>query len=320
MQRRRRDLRAGAAAHLAARARGVLAASCPGSVAGRDEGVRPACREPHDWVTRAADDVRTRSTTARSGRRSSPAPRARARPGPVHLGNLREFLTVHFVAEEIRRRGHRRPAPAQLGRLRPVPQGPGRRRPVLVRAHRPAAVRRARPVAATSRWAEHFKAPLRDALPSWASRWTRSPRPRGTAPAPTASGPHRRAPPRRDRGGAGPLPHQGGRAGVRPTTTTPPTSGATGDLARFPYKPYCRDCGRDTTTITAYDDETTDLSYTCDFAATRRHQPRHATSRASWSGRSTGRCAGRSRASTSSPPASTTRPPARRSPSGRSWS
>ena len=39
--------------------------------------------------------------------------------------------------------------------------------------------------------------------------------------------------------------------------------GATDDLARFPYKPYCRDCGRDTTIITAYDDDTTDLSYTC---------------------------------------------------------
>ena len=25
--------------------------------------------------------------------------------GRVHLGNLREFLTVHFVAEELRRRG-----------------------------------------------------------------------------------------------------------------------------------------------------------------------------------------------------------------------
>ena len=38
-----------------------------------------------------------------------------------------------------------------------------------------------------------------------------------------------------------------------------------GDLSRFPYKPYCRDCGRDTVTLTAYDDETTALSYTCDF-------------------------------------------------------
>ena len=34
-------------------------------------------------------------------------------------------------------------------------------------------------------------------------------------------------------------------------------------LERFPFKPYCRECGRDTTHITSYDDETTDLSYTC---------------------------------------------------------
>jgi lysyl-tRNA synthetase class 1 len=40
--------------------------------------------------------------------------------------------------------------------------------------------------------------------------------------------------------------------------------GATEDLARFPYKPYCRGCGRDTVTLTSYDDETTDLAYTCD--------------------------------------------------------
>src|SRR4029077_12442974 len=31
----------------------------------------------------------------------------------------------------------------------------------------------------------------------------------------------------------------------------------------FPFKPYCHDCGRDTTTVTAYDDDTTDLAYTC---------------------------------------------------------
>jgi lysyl-tRNA synthetase class 1 len=37
----------------------------------------------------------------------------------------------------------------------------------------------------------------------------------------------------------------------------------TGSLARFPYKPYCRQCGRDTVEVTAYDDDTTDLSYTC---------------------------------------------------------
>jgi lysyl-tRNA synthetase class 1 len=33
--------------------------------------------------------------------------------------------------------------------------------------------------------------------------------------------------------------------------------------SRFPYRPYCRKCGRDTVTTTAYDDATTTLSYTC---------------------------------------------------------
>ena len=36
------------------------------------------------------------------------------------------------------------------------------------------------------------------------------------------------------------------------------------DLARFPFKPYCRGCGRDTVTLTSYDDDTTDLAYTCE--------------------------------------------------------
>jgi lysyl-tRNA synthetase class 1 len=33
----------------------------------------------------------------------------------------------------------------------------------------------------------------------------------------------------------------------------------------YPYRPYCATCGRDSTTITAYDDETTKLAYTCAF-------------------------------------------------------
>ncbi len=39
-------------------------------------------------------------------------------------------------------------------------------------------------------------------------------------------------------------------------------SGA-GAGAYYPYKPYCTVCGRDLTTVTGYDDETTALSYTC---------------------------------------------------------
>src|SRR3546814_4524267 len=34
-------------------------------------------------------------------------------------------------------------------------------------------------------------------------------------------------------------------------------------MSRFPYTPWCRACGRDTTTVTGYDDESTDLAYVC---------------------------------------------------------
>ncbi|MGL5810923.1 MAG: lysine--tRNA ligase, partial [Nocardioides sp.] len=36
------------------------------------------------------------------------------------------------------------------------------------------------------------------------------------------------------------------------------------EFRRFPFKPYCRQCGRDTVAITAYDEDTTDLSYVCE--------------------------------------------------------
>jgi lysyl-tRNA synthetase class 1 len=38
---------------------------------------------------------------------------------------------------------------------------------------------------------------------------------------------------------------------------------AEGGVGYFPFKPYCRDCGRDTTTVTTYDDDTYDLAYVC---------------------------------------------------------
>ncbi|NGO48475.1 lysine--tRNA ligase, partial [Streptomyces ureilyticus] len=37
----------------------------------------------------------------------------------------------------------------------------------------------------------------------------------------------------------------------------------TGSAGYFPYKPYCGGCNKDLTTVTAYDDDTTELTYTC---------------------------------------------------------
>ena len=290
---------------------------------------------PTDWVTRAADDaIRHAGDGHRPvDHRARRAPPRRARST---WATCASSSPSHFVADELRRRG----VPVRhlhvwddYDRFRKVPAG----------VDPSWAEHIGRPLSAVpdpwechASWAEHFKAPLRDALArAWASRWRRSPRPSATAPAPTATQVlHAVAPPRRHRGGAGAATaprsrarprrdRAGGRGagGLRRRRRRRREPTGAGDLARFPLKPYCRDCGRDTTTVTAYDDETTDLAYTCSVVRLpRHHQPRHRRTRASWSGRSTGRCAGPSSTSTSSRPAWTTRRPGRRSPSATSWS
>ena len=66
---------------------------------------------------------------------------------------------------------------------------------------------------------------------------------------------------------------------ARARTTPPPLEAVEGSGAAaeddgaaatgyFPYKPYCTVCGRDTTTVTAYDDDTTELTYTCECGHT----------------------------------------------------
>src|SRR4051812_28658556 len=60
--------------------------------------------EPHDWVTRAADDaIRHSEQSGASGPVTCSS--GISPSGPIHLGNLREFLMPHFVADELRRRG-----------------------------------------------------------------------------------------------------------------------------------------------------------------------------------------------------------------------
>ena len=117
-------------------------------------------QEPHDWVTRAADDAIRHAgdgdrVTVASG--ASPS-------GPVHLGNLREFLTTHFVAEELRRRGvqtRHLHSWDDYDRFRKVPAGVDLSwsehigRPLSAVPD---------PWACHDSWAEHYKEPLRVAL------------------------------------------------------------------------------------------------------------------------------------------------------------
>ncbi len=214
--------------------------------------------EPHDWVTRAADDAVRHAgenpsiVTVSSG--ASPS-------GRVHLGNLREFLTVHFVAEELRRRGlttRHLHVWDDYDRFRKVPVGVDASwsehigRPLTAVPD---------PEGCHDSWADHFKAPLRDALHSMGvdmEEISQTERYR--------AGHYRDAvlTAVRERDAIEAVLARHRTKAVELESADEDEAAGSGDLARFPYKPYCRDCGRDTVTLTSYDDETTDLAYTCD--------------------------------------------------------
>ena len=219
--------------------------------------------DPTDWVNRAADDAIRHAgegatlITCASG--ASPS-------GPVHLGNLREFLTVHFVAEETRRRG----LPVRhlhswddYDRFRKVPAG----------VDPSWAEHIGRPLSAVPdpdgchvSWAEHYKEPLVTSLREMGVEMEEV-----SQTAMYTSGAYRsqvlHAVSQRAE-----IEAVMGRFRTKAPATDADDTGeeaAASDadsaaaLARFPYKPYCRQCGRDTVAITAYDDATHDLAYTC---------------------------------------------------------
>ena len=215
--------------------------------------------EPADWVTRAADDAIRHAgegaaiVTVSSG--ASPS-------GRVHLGNLREFLTVHFVADELARRG----VPVRhlhvwddYDRFRKVPVGVDPSWSEHI--GRPLS-KVPDPDGCHDSWAEHFKAPLRDALHAMGvdmeeiSQTERYEAGHYRDAVLTAV---------RQRDAIEGVLAQYRTKAVELESADDDEASGNDDLSRFPYKPYCRDCGRDTVTLTAYDDETTELAYTCEF-------------------------------------------------------
>jgi len=229
---------------------------------------------PTDWVTRAADDAirhagEGKRVTVSSG--VSPS-------GRVHLGNMREFLTVHFVADELARRGvavRHLHVWDDYDRFRKVPAGV----PASWVEHI------GRPYTAVPdpwechpSWSDHYKEPVVRALHelgvdmeeiSQTERYRsgvyrdevlRAVRRRGDIDAVLAR--HRT---RRSEPDIGTDEHSAQEAAAMADSVANDDEGedAAAGVGYFPFKPYCRDCGRDTTTVTAYDDETTDLAYTC---------------------------------------------------------
>ncbi|MEY9938568.1 lysine--tRNA ligase [Streptacidiphilus sp. MAP5-3] len=215
-----------------------------------------------DWVAAAADQV-----IAEGKRRGPDAPLVCASgispSGPIHLGNLREIMVPHFVADELRRRGlecRHVLSWDDYDRLRKVPAG------------LPASFAEyiGRPLTAVpdpcgehENWAEHFKVPFRAALAELGVEVTEISQTqmytsgayreqilhamRNRARIDAVLGRYRTAK----------------KAEASEAEDADEADDATVGTDYYPYKPYCAVCGRDTTTVMSYDEDTTRIEYTC---------------------------------------------------------
>jgi lysyl-tRNA synthetase class 1 len=232
-----------------------------------------------DWVGRFADEVIAAADRYRPGKpiicASGLSP-----SGPVHLGNLREVLTPHLVADEIRRRG----VPCEhiiswddYDRFRRVPATIDSSWSEHV--GKPLSQVPAPPGSEHANWADHFRAPLLTALAelgvefrgisqtamytsgAYTEQVLLAMRERHridailagyrTKQKPAAAAPGLSA----DEAAMNALALEG--SGAADEEDGASASGY------YPYKPYCAACDRDLTTVTAYDDETTVMSYSC---------------------------------------------------------
>ncbi len=233
-----------------------------------------------DWVSRFADEV-----IAEAERRAPGKPVVVASglspSGPIHLGNLREVMTPHLVADEIRRRGHaciHVLSWDDYDRYRKVPAGidPSWAEHI----GKPLTAVPAPPGSPYGSWAEHFKAAMEESLAELGIEY------RGISQTEQyTSGAYREQV-------LHAMKHRGDidavldryrtkdKATGKPKKQQKPVDeaeleaaegsgaaseddGSAGRAGYYPYKPYCTVCNKDLTTVTGYDDETTDLSYEC---------------------------------------------------------
>ncbi|GII52469.1 lysine--tRNA ligase [Planotetraspora thailandica] len=224
-----------------------------------------------DWVARFADEV-----IAEAERRAPGKPVVCASglspSGPIHLGNLREVMTPHLVADEIRRRGVECVhilSWDDFDRFRKVPAGidPSWNEHI----GKPLTSVPAPPGSPYPNWAEHFKAPMAAALAemgvefrgisqtemytsgAYRDQVLLAMRERRTIDAILGQYRTKAKVKAKDADEAAALEGSGAAA----------EDDGSGLGGYYPYKPYCSVCNRDLTTVTSYDDETTELSYTC---------------------------------------------------------
>ncbi|GAA0988944.1 lysine--tRNA ligase [Acrocarpospora macrocephala] len=237
-------------------------------------------RNEVDWVSRFADEV-----IAEAERRGAGKPIVCASglspSGPIHLGNLREVMTPHLVADEIRRRGYECVhllSWDDYDRFRKVPAGVDPSWAEHI--GKPLTTVPAPTGSPYATWAEHFKAPMVAALKelgievhgiSQTERYTSGAyrdqillamRERGRIDAVLGRYRTKAKPGAVVPQGADEASQEAALAAAEGSGAATEDDGATA-AGYFPYKPYCSFCDKDTTTVTSYDEETTEMSYVC---------------------------------------------------------
>ncbi|MEU0852877.1 lysine--tRNA ligase [Streptomyces flaveolus] len=237
--------------------------------------------ETTDWVSRFADEV-----IAESERRAPGKPVVVASglspSGPIHLGNLREVMTPHLVADEVRRRGHEVRhliSWDDYDRYRKVPEGiPGVDGSWKEHIGKPLTSVPAPKGSAYPNWAEHFKAAMVASLAelgvefdgiSQTAQYTsgvyreqilHAMKHRQDIDAILAQYRTKKAPAKKQQ--QKPL-DEAELEAAEGSGAAAEDDGSSGSAGYFPYKPYCGNCEKDLTTVTAYDDDSTELTYAC---------------------------------------------------------
>ncbi|MFE1751034.1 lysine--tRNA ligase [Streptomyces anandii] len=237
--------------------------------------------ETTDWVSRFADEVIEESERRAPGKPVVVAS-GLSPSGPIHLGNLREVMTPHLVADEIRRRGYEVRhliSWDDYDRYRKVPAGvAGTDESWAEHIGKPLTSVPAPKGSPHPNWAEHFKAAMVSSLAelgvefdgiSQTEQYTsgvyreqilHAMKHRGDIDAILAQYRTKKAPAKKQQQKPADEAELEAEEGSGAASED---DGSSGSAGYFPYKPYCGNCEKDLTTVTAYDDDSTELTYAC---------------------------------------------------------
>lgn len=239
--------------------------------------------ETTDWVSRFADEVIEESERRAPGKPVVVAS-GLSPSGPIHLGNLREVMTPHLVADEIRRRGHQVRhliSWDDYDRYRKVPKGIAGVDEKAWQEHigKPLTSVPAPKGSSYPNWAEHFKASMIESLAelgvefdgiSQTAQYTsgvyreqilHAIKHRGDIDAILDQYRTKKAPAKKQQGQK-PV-DEAELEAAEGSGAAAEDDGSSGSTGYFPYKPYCGNCEKDLTTVTSYDDDSTELTYAC---------------------------------------------------------